>query len=319
MNNIVKSHPSIEFDIKQITRFDPETLTTEFIKRIFDTTDIQETEGNTFYNKFKLPHNTLQENFISNCLKHMDAFNRIAKDATDDDINIILEDDVMFDDTFEDQLMKFIDDKIFESYDIIFFGLPSQDDDSSENKGMYVQPLSDPTKVLPCCDSYYISKPCATKLSSSYIPIRYPNNIQLSYVIDMLKQKTGRLVPNMMADGSKIGFFPSTISSNNILLFNNIYKKIYKILDQNELKEDDIEAIKQLLEQNKIKHSPDFLFIEGLFYLRTKEFKKCKDTFDEAIKLYEQHRSPLNNQSAIIQNYIELCRYLQDEDEEKID
>ena len=166
-------------------------------------------------------------------------------------------------------------------------------------------------KVLPCCDSYFITKNCATQMSNNFIPIRYPNNIQLSYILDKLKIKFGRTFPNIVADGSKLGFFTSSISPNNILLFNNTYKFIYKMLNKPDLTIEEGEHIKSLFENNTFKESPDFMFLEGLFYMRIQEYSKSKEFFDKAIVKYEEQCSPLNNSSAIIQNYVELARHIQ--------
>jgi len=65
------------------------------------------------------------------------------------------------------------------------------------------------------------------------------------------------------------------------------------------------------LKGNALKSSPDFVFLEGLFFLRTKRYTEAKDKFDEALTIFETQISPLSSQSAIIQNYIDLCKYIQ--------
>ena len=310
-NDIVRKNKNISFDIKKILKFDPETLNNEFMKRIFDGSDIKEEDGgNTTFNKFKM--STYHNNFISNCLKHLDAINNIVKQTKDDDVNIVFEDDVVYDNKFEEYFTQFLMKKMYKTYDMIFFGLPGlkDSDDINENE-LNLFPVNEPGKVLPCCDSYFISKECAIKLSKEFIPIRYPNNIQLSYLIDKCNVKIARTYPNIMADGSKLGFVPSTISPNNILLFNTSYKIIYKMLEKETLTKDEIDKINKIFSENSIKNSADFLFLEGLFYLRIQNYEKCKELFDKAIEQYELHKSPLNNQSAIIKNYIELSKHIQ--------
>jgi tetratricopeptide (TPR) repeat protein len=245
----------------------------------------------------------------------MDALNQISKNSKDDDINIIVEDDVMFDNSMETKMMDFINNKKFlddtcTPYDIIFFGLPGQPDEVKKSSELQIINIPD-IKVLPCCDSYYISKSCAKALAKSYIPLKFPNNIQLSYLITKNSFKVGKVFPNLMADGSKLGITPSSISPNNILIFNSAYKEIYKLLEKETPTYEDIKNIENILKNNEMKNSPDFVFIEGLFYLRTKRYKEAKEYFDRAIIMYEENSSPLSNQSAIIQNYIDLCKYIQ--------
>ena len=318
--NIVKKE-QIEFNLKIINKFDPETLNGDFVKRIFDSNELKKQEGTdvnsddklSMYNKYIIK--TPQVNFISNCLKHMDAINQISKSSSDDDINIIVEDDVIFDNTAEVLLSEFIKKRKYLSdnngmYDIVFLGLPGQQQSDPSEKTLDTVLIED-VKVLPCCDSYFISKSCAKSLSQNYIPLKFPNNIHLSYLITKHSFKVGRTVPNIMADGSKVGLTSSSISPNNILVFNSSYKQIYKILDKPSPTVDDISTVEKLLKENSLKTSPDFVFLEGLFYLRTKRYMEAKTQFDKALTIYESELSPLSSQSAIIQNYVDLCKYIQ--------
>lgn len=309
--NLVTNN-DIKLNMKIVSKFDPETLNKEFVKRIFDSEDIADKQHD-LYNKYIVK--TPQVNFISNCLKHMDALNQIAKSSNDNDINIIIEDDVVFDNTLDGKIMDFVTNKKFLKsdgvpYDIIFFGLPCQSTDNTTDKSLQVIDIPN-VNILPCCDSYFISKSCAKSLAKGYVPIKFPNNIQLSYLISKNSFKVGKVFPNIMADGSKIGVVTSSISPNNILIFNSTYKKVYTLLQKENPTNEDIDTIKELLDNNDMKESADFIFLEGLFLLRIKKYQEAKVRFDKAIFLYEDNMSPLSNQSAIIQNYIELCKYIQ--------
>lgn len=316
MSNIVKTNSTWAVDVKQVTKFDPENLTQEFVKRIFSNDELS--DGNTMFNKFRM--SGPQNSCISNSLKHLDALNHISRFTNPNDVNFVFEDDIVFDNQFETLITNFIKNKSYQSYDMVFLGMPGikNEKDSTETQSnessfntIEVIPIEEKDKVLPCCDSYFITQECAKKLSNNFIPIRYPNNIQLSYVLDKLNIKFGRAYPNIVADGSKLGFFSSSISPNNILLFNNTYKFIYKMLNKTDLTIEEGEHIKSLFQNNAFKESPDFIFLEGLFYMRIKEYNKSKEFFDQAIEKYEEQMSPLNNSSAIIQNYVELARHVQ--------
>ena len=95
------------------------------------------------------------------------------------------------------------------------------------------------------------------------------------------------------------------------MIFNATYKEIYKTLDNPQPTHQDIDKIRSLFAGNDLKHTPDFIFLEGLFNMRIKNYKDAKELFDKAIRLYEEGASPLSNQSAIIQNYVDLCKYIQ--------
>lgn len=307
LNGLLRTNPDLRVGLKTVSKFDPEGLTPEFMQRICDSSEFKEPEK-AMYNKyiFKNPG----QNIVSNCLKHMDAYNYIAKNTSDDDVNIIVEDDVVFDSSFESKLVKFIKQKMYAQSDIIFFGLPSTTP-MKDSIMVDVVAIDDTSSILPCCDSYFISKKTATAFTTTYIPIKFPHNIQLSYLIHTQKCKVAKTFPNLMADGSKVGTSPSTISPNNILIFNSTYKTVYKLLEKPDPTNEDIKTIGNLLEENKFKESPDFIFLEGLFFMRTKRYDMAKTLFDKAIASYEANHSPLNNHSALIQNYVDLCKYTQ--------
>ena len=308
LNGLLRTNPDLRVGLKTVSKFDPEGITPEFLQRICDSSEFTD-ENLKMYNKyiFKNPGT----NIVSNCLKHMDAYNYISKNTKDEDVNIIVEDDIIFDSSFEAKLVKFIKEKMFADSDIVFFGLPSTTPVQQDDKFLEVVNITDKQSILPCCDSYYISKTTAEKFTTSFIPIKFPQNIQLSYLINKHDCTISKTFPNIMADGSKVGTTPSTISPNNILLFNSTYKTVYKLLEKSEPTHEDIKNIENLLEQNKFKESPDFVFLEGLFCMRTKRYEAAKTLFDKAITLYEEHHSPLNNHSALIQNYVDLSKYIQ--------
>jgi GR25 family glycosyltransferase involved in LPS biosynthesis len=271
---------------------------------------------------FKLPRP--QDNLISNSLKHFEALSLIAKESSIDDVNIVFEDDIMIDSNFKDKLEYFILNKVYTDYDCIFLCLPStaapstaapsNENDSVKPVGhLVVDKITDSNnKVVPSCDSYFVSKKGAEKMASGYMPIRFQHNIQMSFIFDKLKLNVGRCVPNISIDGSKIGEYPSTLSPNNILLYNVLFKTIYKTLEKEVITHEEIAQINKLFLENPLKDKADFLFLQGLFYLRFKEYSSCKEYFDRAIKMYEENFAPLNHQSAIIQNYIELSKHIQD-------
>ena len=307
LNGLLRNNPDMRVGLKTISKFDPETLTPEFLKRIHDPSDFTD-DDTIMYNKYILKSPNL--NVVSNCLKHMDAYNYISKQTNDEDVNIIMEDDVIFDSTFEHKLVKFIKERMYKKSDIIFFGLPSNVQIKDDSK-IEIVPIEDKTVILPCCDSYYISKKTAEVFAKAYIPVKFPHNIQLSYLMNIKNCNLSKTYPNFMADGSKVGTAASTISPNNILIFNATYKTVYKLLEKKEPTKDDITHIGTLLEENQFKESPDFIFLEGLFFMRTKRYDMAKKFFDNAIDSYESHHSPLNNHSALIQNYVDLCKHTQ--------
>lgn len=301
----------IKLFVNVVTKFDPENLDTSFVQRIFDREPLKEEDMQVF-NQFipQLPHKSM----ISNALKHMDALNQINKKSAEDDINIILEDDVVFDANVEPNMRQFIETGMYmaspgKAYDMVFFGLPGSKEESDSNN-LKVHSLKD-FGMLPCCDSYFVSKECAKILTKEYVPIKFPNNIQLSYISKLQKLTTAKTFPNLFADGSKMGSTPSSMSSNNALIFSNTYKIVYNFLQKPEVEDGDEDKIITLLDENELKNTADFVFLRGLVHKKLEQYTEAKNFFDTAIVLYQENLSPLNNNSSIINNYIDLCRHVQ--------
>ena len=306
---ISKKNPRIQTEIKEIENFDPDKLHPDFVKRIFNADELKSPD-NLLFNKFKIQNPNA--NMISNCLKHLEALKYLSTKG-EHDINLILEDDVFYNDKFESQFEEFVRLGYYKSFDMVFFGLPGEKPSIYSDGGptVVVSTTINGNGLLPCCDSYYVNRKTVARLLELYVPIKYPHNIQLSYLIDKDNINCGRTYPNLLVDGSKIGFTTSTISPNNILLFNNAYKMVYKLLDKAQLTPDDIKLINGIFENNSAKDNPDFLFLEGLFNMKLANYGKTKELFDRAYIGYEQNMSPLTNQSALIQNYIDLAKHLQ--------
>ena len=109
-----------------------------------------------------------------------------------------------------------------------------------------------------------------------------------------------------------MGVYTSSILSNNVLLFNGIYKQVYTMLENNSvLDEAQIKEAKDLLSSNEYKHNPDFLHLEALLYMKIGDLQKSKNIFDEAYKLFDEKKSPMNNTSVFLKNYINIFRLIQ--------
>tara|TARA_Y100000389_G_scaffold192603_1_gene220275 strand:- start:104 stop:472 length:369 start_codon:yes stop_codon:yes gene_type:complete len=121
-----------------------------------------------------------------------------------------------------------------------------------------------------------------------------------------------KIFPNICGDGSKMGVYTSSILMNNVLIFNDLYKEIYIMLEQH-LKFDDamIETVKGKFSSNTNTENPDFIYLEALFYKKIGYIEKAKELFETAMGYYEENLVPMNNTSTFLKNYIELYKVLQ--------
>lgn len=99
---------------------------------------------------------------------------------------------------------------------------------------------------------------------------------------------------------------------NNVLIFNDLYKEIYIMLEQH-LKFDDatIETVEGKFTSNTNTENPDFIYLEALFYKKIGDIEKAKKLFETAMGYYEENFVPMNNTSTFLKNYIELFKVMQ--------
>lgn len=321
MNSLSKAHTNISFHFNKISKYEAEDMPA-IARRIFSVDSLKETE-NQFYNGFKMSSCSVE--MLSNAMKHVEALNLISTTYELPNTTyhyMVLEDDIAFDEDIHLSLERLLRDTTLKEYDFVFLGLPGESPSESPEKaasdtkpaaGLSIVSMGKDlsNKITPVCDAYIITKRMASQLVQIASPIRYPFNIQLSYILDKTNGRIGRVYPNLTLDGSKFGNFPSTITPNNILLFNPVYKLIYKVLEKSSLHENEVDRVRELFDKHGNRSSPDFIFLEGLFFLRIREFENCKNAFDKAIEMYKAMHSPVNKSSLIVLNYIELCRQMQ--------
>tara|TARA_B100000497_G_C7283565_1_gene195884 strand:+ start:94 stop:462 length:369 start_codon:yes stop_codon:yes gene_type:complete len=121
-----------------------------------------------------------------------------------------------------------------------------------------------------------------------------------------------KIFPNICGDGSKMGVYTSSILMNNVLIFNDLYKEIYILLEKHlKFDDDTVEIVKDKFLNNTNKENPDFVYLEALFYKKIGDIEKAKELFETAMGLYEENLVPMNNTSTFLKNYIELYKVLQ--------
>jgi hypothetical protein len=306
--NLLKSYVNDQdnINIKIITDHEPESINMNNIKNLISMEPLDESE-NQFYNNF---NTKLSIHTISNGLKHFKAIQMISKEK-ENTINIVFEDDVMCSNKLFTQLNSLYTNINEVPWDIVLLGQPSEEVQSANN--LSLKKITPTNTIFPCVDSYLIKPSFAKSILINFFPLRYPLNIQLSYIIDkMNNQNCYKIFPNITGDGSKIGIYTSSIMPNNVLLFNNIYKKIYTTLEKySSLNDDQINEIKSLLEQNEYKSSPDFIHIEALLYMKIGDLQKSKSLFEKAYDSYNLKKTPMNNTSVFLKNYINIFKLIQ--------
>ena len=303
-------------NVQTITEYDPNSITGEIIQKTVNYTHIKQedelkddnkTSSLTFYNQFIKNMHLFQ---LSSALKHYKAIQNIAQNSKPDDINIILEDDVIY----EEKMCSLLE-KVFKTlppdFDILFLGLPTNKEIKNRNEITY-QNTSEIYKILPFNDSYIVSTEIAKKIATAFLPIKFTTNIQLSYLIELLNLKTVITVPNMFMGGSSYGVFLSTLNPNNLLLFNNDFMAARNtILREAPLTNEEIIKLEELFAKSTIQQHPDFQYVKAQFLTKLKKYKEAETIYENALNIYISNNCVVNHESLFLKDYIRLHKNLQ--------
>ena len=275
------------------------------IKNLIKLGKVEEGE-NEFYNQFT---KQLSLEVISNNFNHFKALQLISKNNLDD-FNLIVEDDIQYSSKIYNQIHTLISKLDNIAYDFVFLGQPSTNKENTDDS-LSLEAIEQKDLFLTCIESFLISTSCAKSLLTSFFPIKYSQNVQLSYLINKLNLQAFKIFPNICGDGSKMGFFTSSVSPNNVQIFNDVYKRVYLLLNDEDFNEESVGKVQTLLSENPHKDNPDFMHLEALLYKKTKDYKKSAEIFEKTYDKYDDKHGILNNSSIFLRNYIDLYRYLQ--------
>lgn len=320
LRKLAKEEQSLSVDITVIDQHPPDSINIANIKNLVKLEALP-TGENPFYNSFL---RKMSIEALSNTFNHFKALQTIGKlkdkSEENDEYFLVLEDDVVYSAKIFKQLKSLIDNASVLEWDFLFLGQPKDNNNDvadkslSENR-LHFHMLDNTNLLLHCCESYMIKASSARDFVTHMFPIRYYFNVQMSYLLDKHKNrfKCAKIFPNICGDGSKIGAFNSSVLPNNVLIFNDLYKEVYMLLERHTsiLAEETVSNIKQRLDTNPYKDNPDFIYLEALLYRKQGNLEKSRDLFEKAMVSYEAKHVPINNTSTFLRNYIELHRFLQ--------
>lgn len=289
-----------------IVNYDPSDINQETITQHVNYDKINDAHVE-WYNQFM---KNMHINQLSNTLKHYKAIELITKHSNDNELNLILEDDILYEDKICSSIEKLVS-SLPKSYDVIFLGYPTVDKVVESTTNYVFQDTKQIFKVLPFCDSYLIHHSAAKTIKANYLPIKFSNNIQLSYICDKIGITTQQSIPNLFIDGSKYGLFLSKLTANNPLIFNDDFTNLRNIVNKNEYSIADHQTVKQILNKSPIKNNPDFIHIECMYHMKCKNYEKAKERYDMAYKIYMSNGCIMSNESIFLKDYIRCHKYLQ--------
>jgi hypothetical protein len=286
--------------------YDPVDIDINIIKKMVNYDKIEQPELAVYNTLLR----NLHVNQLSNTMKHLKALQLISL-CPDNEINIVLEDDILYEEKICLSLERLISQMPMK-YDYIFLGMPTTTEMKPSVEFIF-QDTHKIFKVLPLCDSYIVSPNAARATTTHYHPIKFVNNVQLSYVIDKLGLSSVQSIPNLFVDGSKYGVFVSRVCPNNPLIFNNDFSFLASLLQKNEpITKEEHDKINTLLQTSPIKNNPDFMYCECLYHTLCKNYQLAKKRYEDAYKVYMSNACIITNESQFLKDFIRVHKFLQE-------
>ena len=204
--------------------------------------------------------------------------------------------------------MKTMFDTIMHDYDVLFIGMPATEDYKDKSK---LQKVFDKFNILPCIDSYVITPKCAKKLHDSLLPFYFPTNGQYTYCMKKLGLNVMFTVPNLFADGSKVGVYTSMLNTNNKLFLNNNYNSLLSIARSEKITQESYEEAQSILEKAKgIATHPDMAYITSVIEFKMGNIQKAYEMMKNIYNLYKANGSIMNHESEFLRMYIDIHKHV---------
>lgn len=247
---------------------------------------------------------------ISNIEKHRQILKNISQ-QNEKDYHLVLEDDVLINTDYIKNIREFftkIIENKFQEWEMILtcMSLNENTDD------LYIDDISKHTKLLLNKSSYMIRPQTALKLYDFLNIFKYNFKIGLSKFINANKCKAFFLNKHTFLEGSKMGIFPSSTNTDNVLYQSKEYMEIHKIIrnisDSNNKKDDVIKA-ETIYEKVKDLPGPDITYSMGLLYYKVQDYKNARKYMTEACFKLQKEKGLLSKSSTILNNAINICQY----------
>ena len=273
---------------------------------------------------------------LSNTFKHIDVWTQIINGVYNpNDLFLVIEDDtIIMNDNIQpfSDLFNYLTDTNTNTnakWDILFPGLAQPN--NITNKEIELTPVVSSFKIIPSKESYFINKHAANILLKvlNENKITYSLRVTLSkYLFTVNANNTSNannasnansikaMIPNRRCtiDGSKLGFFPTSLHNNNILVYNGEYMELFSIYAQSI---DEItqkySRVTQIYNLTKHINSPDLTHLFGAILMKLEKYEEAEDILKIAIDQIRQNQGMLHIQCDICNSIVKLYEKLQND------
>lgn len=260
---------------------------------------------------------TLHIRQVSNLMKHAAALDIIAgKAEASGEAHLIIEDDVAYPENVAAQLAAVLKDaRLADDCDVLFTGLPAT---KAWEQGQPMERITvfDQFAVLPCVDSYVVTPAAAARLAAALRPFYYPTHLQLTYCLNAKGCADIRArysVPNVFADGSKLGTFTSMLNTNNKLFLNSEYNDMLAIARNPQVTDAMYGEAQAILERARgIKDHPDMAYLAAVIELKRGDHQKAHAMMRAIYEVYKSNGVILNHESEFLRVFIDSHKHVQE-------
>jgi hypothetical protein len=263
--------------------------------------DIEDDEFKKLQSKFNFQQ-------LSNLFKHKKVYEIIKnKNSNDNTHNFIIEDDIILFDNNETYFKDFLKKIHKIDYDILFTCCIF-----NNNKNGIDYLLSTlQNKILQSKSSYFINKKTANELYEYLNVIRFNIKLSISKFVFDNKNKIKSYVLNKptFLEGSKIGLFPTTVNSNNLLIQNNNFIEFINMFNDEKT---EIKKFEEFYEKYG-KNNPDYQHILGLKYYKNKQYKEAVEILQSGVINTKNNEGLIEQFSELLNNCINMHQYYQED------
>lgn len=259
---------------------------------------------------------TLHIRQVSNLMKHVAALDMVATKGVESETHMIIEDDVAYPENVATQLADVLKDaRTAGDCDMLFTGLPATKA-WEQGKPMERVSVFDQFTVLPCVDSYVVTPVVAARLGAIMRPFYYPTHLQLTYCLTAKTDANIRVkysIPNVFADGSKLGTFTSMLNTNNKLFLNSDYNDLLAIARLLEITDAKYAEAQAILERARgIKDHPDMAYLVAVIEMKRGEHQKAHTMMRAIYEVYKSNGAILNHESEFLRVFIDSHKHVQE-------
>jgi len=272
---------------------------------------------------------------LSNVLRHREIIRQTATAPAADapDFTLVLEDDALRTDATPTLLKRFLQAAARNAFkvDLVFAGLPRVTPEGkvapdsltlkdADLNDVELLRLQSSFLILPSKESYFLTPAGAKRIWEAWKDkISFRTAVQLSWTIAAKKLRAFYFSTNMFVDGSKVGYYSNACAPNGMLLYNAKYMQVVTLLQKTPRTDAELrEADKLVDELAKGLRNPNIIHQRGLIAFLRGDYPRAHATLQEAVDLALADGACLNHMSDLLNNAINVCRFVQD-DVEKLE